>query len=303
MKNKIENFISILSNIKWDLIFFYKNFTNKKIRNSLGANEQFKNIHEGKKCFIVGNGPSLKKMDLSKIHDELTFTVNNIMFNRGVYEQINTDYHVIIDPSYFLLDLEKEEDLAKIKLLESVNFEEKKPVFFTSIEGLNFYNKSGLDKVLNLFYLFQHKNLTSSFKKEINLTKNILSSQNVIQAAILAACYMGFKEIYLIGVDMTSIFLTFESNEDGEKDIVKEYHVYNYTNTEKRRIVENGYLHDNEFMLYDYAKTFTIFKGLKQYAEQQNIKIMNATVGGGLDVFDRVKYETLFTERDNRLDN
>ena len=51
---------------------------------------------------------------------------------------------------------------------------------------------------------------------------------------------------------------------------------------------------DNEHMLYDYAKTFTIFKHIKNYAFKKNIKIYNAGLGGGLDVFDRVIYNDIF---------
>jgi len=37
-----------------------------------------RNLHRGKRCFILGNGPSLDLMDLSVLKDEVTFTCNNI---------------------------------------------------------------------------------------------------------------------------------------------------------------------------------------------------------------------------------
>lgn len=37
---------------------------------------EFKNIHAGKRCFIVGNGPSLNKIDMRKISGEITFSAN-----------------------------------------------------------------------------------------------------------------------------------------------------------------------------------------------------------------------------------
>ena len=40
-----------------------------------------KDIHKGERCFIIGNGPSLNKLDLSKIKDEYTFGVNAIYLN------------------------------------------------------------------------------------------------------------------------------------------------------------------------------------------------------------------------------
>ena len=32
--------------------------------------KNFKNKHEGKRCFVIGNGPSLNKLDMSKLKDE-----------------------------------------------------------------------------------------------------------------------------------------------------------------------------------------------------------------------------------------
>ena len=40
--------------------------------------KQFHNIHTGERCFIIGNGPSLKIADLEKIKNEYTFGANRI---------------------------------------------------------------------------------------------------------------------------------------------------------------------------------------------------------------------------------
>ncbi len=294
MRNEINNFLNKVSDLKWNMKLCVRKISDKDYRTLLNKNARFKNLHQGKRCFIVGNGPSLKKMDLSKITNEITFTVNNIMYNKDVYDLVNSDYHIMIDPSYFNLNTDSIEGFEKIELLKTINYSNRAPVCFTSIEGVEFYKTHGLDKVLDLAYLYQHGNLTPAFIRENDLTRNILASQNVVQAAILVACYMGFKEIYLIGVDMTSIFLTFESNENGEKDILKDFHVYNYSSAERKKILDSSIVHDNEYMLYDYAKTFSIFKGIRKFAESKGINVYNATIGGGLDVFKRIRYESLF---------
>src|SRR5260221_13131801 len=36
----------------------------------------FKDIHKGERAFIIGNGPSLKQTDLSKLKNEITFCMN-----------------------------------------------------------------------------------------------------------------------------------------------------------------------------------------------------------------------------------
>jgi hypothetical protein len=283
-----------ISCIKWDLIFFIKFLFDKDFRTIFNKNKRFKNLYSGKRCFIVGNGPSLKKMDLTPLSNEITFTVNHIMLNQKVYDSIQTDYHVFIDPAYNSLKPDIKADREKIEALRTINYPNKKPVCLTSYEIFSAIQKFGLNDHLDLAYLYQHRTLTNSYSGYIDLSRNIPSSQNVIQAAIFAAIYMNFKEIYLVGCDMTSIFLTFESNDDGNREISKDFHVYKYSSHHIQTAIKNSNKYDNEYMLNDYAKTFAIFKRIKNYTERKGIKIMNATLGGGLDVFDRVRYKDLF---------
>ena len=42
---------------------------------------QYKDIHKGERCFIVGKGPSLKMEDLEKIKGEYSFSVNSIVLS------------------------------------------------------------------------------------------------------------------------------------------------------------------------------------------------------------------------------
>jgi hypothetical protein len=296
MRSFIFNFLDQLSNIKWDTKYYINVIFKPEFRKAVHNNKSFKNLHTGQRCFIVGNGPSLNKLDLTKLKDEITFTVNNIMQDRVIYESLNPNYHVFIDPIYYNLNPDVALDKTRIELLKSINYQNNKPICLTSIEGYKAYQKYGLNNHLRLFYLYQHKTLTTGFSGEIDLSKNIPSSQNVIQAAIFAAIYMGFKEIYLIGCDMTSIFLTFESNAEGEKEITKEVHAYKYSESEKKSMQRDSKRHDNEFLLTEYAKTFLIYKRIKTHALKNNIQIINATPGGGLDVFSRTKYESLFTD-------
>jgi hypothetical protein len=44
------------------------------------ALKSFKNTHTGKRCFIIGNGPSLKAEDLEQLKNEITFAFNRIYY-------------------------------------------------------------------------------------------------------------------------------------------------------------------------------------------------------------------------------
>ncbi len=63
---------------------------------------RFKNKYSGKRCFIVGNGPSLNKLDLKKLDGEYTFAVNGIFYKTEEMGFVPTFYmvedgHVIDD--------------------------------------------------------------------------------------------------------------------------------------------------------------------------------------------------------------
>ncbi len=45
-------------------------------RESIRRLAELKDVHKGKRAFIVGNGPSLKQTDLSKLKNEVTFAMN-----------------------------------------------------------------------------------------------------------------------------------------------------------------------------------------------------------------------------------
>jgi Protein of unknown function DUF115 len=293
MKLLIIQLIDIISNLKWDLIFNCKMLFQKEFRRTINLNKNFKNIHFGKRCFIVGNGPSLNKLDLTKLHDEIVFTVNNIMSNGNLYKTLNSDYHVLIDPTFLTLNPDLPEDRASIDLLKQINYENKRPVCLVRNDAMDAFKKIGIDKNLNIFYIFQHRNLHDTYSLKISMCKNMPTAQNVIQTAIYSAIFMGIKKIYLIGVDMTSFFNTYEANDSGEPSILRNSHAHDYSDEEIHTMLTRNKL-DNEFMMYDAAKSFTIYKRIKKYSERRGIEIINATKGGGLDVFDRIPFDSLF---------
>ena len=48
----------------------------KRIKKIIKHNKKFNNIHKGERCFILGNGPSLREVDLGLLENEFVFTCN-----------------------------------------------------------------------------------------------------------------------------------------------------------------------------------------------------------------------------------
>ena len=97
----------------------------------------------------------------------------------------------------------------------------------------------------------------------------IYFGSTVTYSCIQFAVYMGFKVIYLLGVD-------FNYGKMGEKG----NHFYEQEDKINFSFLENGSL-----------KAYHI---ARQYAEDHDIKIFNATRGGKLEVFDRVDFDEIF---------
>ena len=108
---------------------------------------------------------------------------------------------------------------------------------------------------------------------------------------------MGFEKIYLLGVDMTGFLEFFEYNKVNNQW----GHIYDISEEEvsklKKHRIKNKY--DNEFYLKTYGKTFEHFKLIRNIASDKNVKLINASEYGALDVIPRVDFEQLFIDTNN----
>ena len=92
--------------LHWDDIFFA--FSNLSFRlryissggskeHGLSKNIELKDRHKGRRAFIVGNGPSIKRQDLKLLKNEISFFVNRAFVHED-YAIIKPTYHIFIDP-------------------------------------------------------------------------------------------------------------------------------------------------------------------------------------------------------------
>ncbi|MBD3393537.1 MAG: hypothetical protein GF418_15495, partial [Chitinivibrionales bacterium] len=68
-----------------------------RIRESITRLWSLKNAHRGGRCFIIGNGPSLRTMDLTPLQSEFCFGCNRIylLFDEKAFQ---TTYYVCVNP-------------------------------------------------------------------------------------------------------------------------------------------------------------------------------------------------------------
>lgn len=219
---------------------------------------QFKDIHKGKRCFIIGNGPSLRMEDLDWLHQhgEICFGVNKIYY---AFENTawRPDYYLVVDMEVAEHALSIMKDEKSVKFLRH----------FDSLEGTD------IEKNYHLFLRLLQPVANPAFS--FDLEKGLYNGNTVVYDAIEIAAYMGFSDIYLLGVDMTSGVRASDPN----------YHFYKGADP-----VSNVYVDSATGQ----ARKLIGFAG--QELEKRGQHLYNATRGGELEELPRVDFDSLFTE-------
>jgi hypothetical protein len=286
--------INFIDNYRRDVQFYSKWIFNKDLRNEMSKNKALKDSHKGKRCFIVGNGPSLKHYDLSKLSDEYVFTVNNMM-STDSFKILKPNFHLFFDPEFFNfffhLHPKNDEEKSKMNLIRTSLELYPKMICFSSYRLKS--TSAKLFPKLNAHYLFNNKIFSPNLKKSATLNRNTPAFQNVILYAINIAIYMGFDEIYLLGVDMTGFLEHYEFNKRNEK--WGHFYVKSQEDQEKEIKFLSEKNIDNEFYLKTFGKTLEHLKLMLVNANKNNVKLLNASEHGAIDCIPRTDYNQLFT--------
>lgn len=230
---------------------------------------ELKGLHHGQRCFIVGNGPSLRSEDLTRIYTngDISFACNRI-------------FHIFKDtpwrPTYYISQDEK----VLASCVDDVNLIPSKKIFIP-IELL--WDSDIYVNEADYYHLdSKDGDLHPSFS--LDISKSVSISKTVVYTAIQFAVYMGIHEIYLIGVDH-HFHISQKSNGDIVVDpTVKDYFVEEYNSDIDKQWIPNT---DESTWTYIAAQEFSLKYGFKIY---------NATRGGKLEVFERVDFDSLFCQ-------
>lgn len=246
--------------------FILRNFEKTKEGKRI---KQYKNKYMGERCFFIGNGPSLKVDDLLVLQErkEITFAFNRIY---NIFE--DTPWR----PDFYISQDEKMLS-GCYDILDQLNLQVK----FIPIQLKWYYGINVHDAVYFNMNWKQADN-PQHFYFGDNAAHEIYCANTVMYTAAQLAFYMGFKEIYLIGVDH---HFHISQNNKGEiiiDNTVKDYFTDNY-NTDKDKL----YIPNTE-------KSTLTYIAMKEQCERRGVQIYNATRGGKLEVFPRVAFDKLF---------
>lgn len=223
-----------------------------------------KDSHAGERCFIVGNGPSLKMEDLEKLKNEYTFAFNRIYLS---FDQVTWR------PTFYCTQDIKLAKNSRGEILENISTE----YVFAPID-LFWYE--GIDLKTD-YYFSPVRTGENKPGFSIDADQRIYTANTVAYTAIQLAVYMGFTDIYLIGVDHN-----FHTYQDKNGNIVHDDHVKDYF-TEK-------YNSDQSELFVPRLDVSSLsYESAQEYAENNSVHIYNATRGGKLEIFPRVDFDSL----------
>lgn len=212
-----------------------------------------KNACKGKRCFIVGNGPSLRSEDLRLLHErgEFTFACNSLI---RLFEEIpfRPSFYFAQDNKIILDNKELINSYTGTKFIKA-HYARR-----YHLPGVTYYNMR-----LN----------PKGFSKNIPLV--VYSGQTVVYSMIQFAVYMGFSEIYLIGVDC--------NYSPGNTTISADSYF------DKRLF--NGKRH---YAPPEVNTNLLAYECARDECKKMGVNILNASRGGKLEIFSRVDFDTLF---------
>lgn len=264
IKIKHSTFVRSISK---PLADFMKKFQLKQYQNSAESKRLscFKDRYKGESCYIIGNGPSLKVSDLDKLKDCYTFAANRIftLFDKTSWRP--TFYTCVDHESYKLFGNE----------IQNINAKS----IFLDYKGKKYFSKVKEPKIYYIFHYEPFKikkwELSNPIISE-DITKMVSASNTVTFVSIQLAIYMGFKKIYLIGVDHQYAKQVLRDGTVIENKNIKTY--------------ADG-IPDSGISYQCIDATTNAYEVAKKYCDNHDIEILNATRGGKLEVFPRIIFE------------
>jgi hypothetical protein len=220
----------------------------------------YQHKHKGERCVIIGNGPSLKKTDVSKLKDEYTFGMNRVYlaFPEWGFE---TSYFVSIND---LVIQQSAEDIRKLPMPKFLSWHSRP--FITPTEDT----------------MFLHTTYTGP-KFAHDARRRMWEGATVTYVAMQLAFFMGFEQVILIGVDHS-----FTSQGQPNTTIVSQGDDSDHFNAD---YFGKGF----RWQLPDLDTSEIAYLRARQAYEKAGRQIVDATIGGKLTVFPKVEFDGLFS--------
>jgi hypothetical protein len=222
--------------------------------------KQLENSSANKRCFIIGNGPSLRQTDLSLLRNEYTFGLNRIYL---LFPELgfSTTYLVAAN------DLVIEQCAAEMQNLALPKF-------------LTWRSRRWFHPDPKVTYL--DTDFTGDEDFSSTLTGRIFEGFTVTYVALQLAYHMGYSEAILVGVDHN-----FVTQGTANQAIVSQ-------GDDPNHFAPNYFGKGFKWQLPDLAGSERAYTLAREAYSRAGRRILDATISGKLTIFPKVDYSSLF---------
>lgn len=220
---------------------------------------ELKDIHRGQRCFIIGNGPSLKQTDLSQLRGEYTFGMNRIYL--GFPEMgFQTTYFLTVNS---LVIEQCAEDIRSLTMPRFVCWRSREAI--GPAPDLNFLHTTYMGP-----------------KFATDARGRLWEGATVTYVALQLAYHMGFQQAILIGVDHN-----YSAQGKPNTTIVSQ--------GDDKDHFHAGYFGKGfRWQLPDLDTSEQGYRLARRAYEAAGRQVIDATVGGKLTIFPKASYDELF---------
>lgn len=219
----------------------------------------FYSFYKGKRAFIIGNGPSLNEMDLSPLKNEFTFGLNRIylMFDKLCFE---TSFYVSVNR---LVLNQCRDDIKTLRMPK-----------FISQRSRNIFPANDSSIFL--------RSASSPLDFSLLPQYHVWESGTVTYVALQLAFYMGFNEVYLIGVDHR-----FSSKGPANQEVVSQ-------GNDPDHFDKNYFGKGFKWQLPDLELSELGYNLANKVFSDSGRKIFDATINGALTCYPKVDFSSIF---------
>jgi len=233
-------------------------------RKSMATLAALKDKYKGERCFIIGNGPSLRKTDVSRLKNEFTFGMNRIYL---AFDEWGFETSFLVSVNDLVIEQCVDDFLAL-----------KMPRFFSWRAHKYFPQAPIPDSQLPTFLYTTYAGM--KFARDARY--RLWEGATVTNVCLQLAYHMGFETAILIGVDHS-----FTSKGAANTTVTSDGDDPNHFDP---RYFGKGF----RWQLPDLDTSEIAYALARQHYEEDGRQIVDATIDGKLTIFKKADYEKLF---------
>ncbi len=231
-------------------------------RESMRHLAALKDAYRGQRAFIIGNGPSLRQTDLSRLRNEFTFGLNRIYL---LFPELGFPTSCLVS----INDLVIEQCAQEIAALPI-------PKFIAWRSRRHFQHVPARERPIFLYTTYTGPRFARDARGRL------WEGATVTNVALQLAYHMGFEQVILVGVDHN-----FTSRGQANTTVVSDGDDPNHFSP---HYFGKGF----RWQLPDLETSEIGYRLARQTYEAAGRQVLDATIGGKLTIFPKVDYDSLF---------